>query len=68
MGIRSIIMTQNLGVFSETGQQDRLTRILSLYSSLGINKEDIEEILELRKKIRTLQKELEEFTDKHAHR
>lgn len=68
MGIRSIIMAQRLCVFSETGQKDRLTRMLSLYRSLGINKEGIEEILELRKKIRTLQKELEEFTDKYAHR
>lgn len=43
----------------ETGNLDRLEEIISLHQALGINKEGIDVILELRDKISGLQDEVE---------
>jgi len=50
------------GTFAiETRFLDRVERVLSLHRSLGINKEGIDNILELSAEISRLQDELEEF-------
>jgi len=45
----------------ETKYLDRVERVLSLHRSLGINKEGIDIIIELREEISRLQDELDEF-------
>ncbi len=49
----------NNEIWVETNHLDRLKKVISLYKALGINKEGIEVILELREKNSILQEEVE---------
>ncbi len=53
----TVLYNNEIGV--ETRHLDRLKKVISLYKALGINKEGIEVILELREKNSILQKEVE---------
>ena len=53
----TVLFNNEIGV--ETHYLGRLKKVISLYKALGINKEGIEVILELREKNSSLQKEVE---------
>lgn len=53
----TVIIDGEIGI--ETKNLDKLEQIISLYQALGINKEGIDIILELREKISGLQEEVE---------
>ncbi len=59
---QTLVCDGEIGI--EIANFDRLWKIISLYQSLGVNKEGIEIILELREKISDLQEQIDSLQNK----